>query len=64
MAFGQTQHLGMNLLPPRVLFTDPLGPAWVLSLLKCTDKAINKLTADSRGANIPPTVSSFLTALG
>ena len=33
VAFGQTRQLGMNVLPPRVLFTDPLGPAWVLLLL-------------------------------
>lgn len=33
-AVGQTQRPSTKLLPPRVLFTDPFGPAWVLLLLK------------------------------
>lgn len=48
-ALGQTQPLGTNLLPPWLLFTDPLGPAWMLLVLS---------------AQITPIISSLLIAGG
>lgn len=42
-ALGQTQPLGTNLLPPWLLFTDPLGPAWMLLVLSAQITPISTL---------------------
>lgn len=58
-AFAQIQQPGTNLFPPWVLFTDPLGPAWVLLLLSAqiTPSICTLLIA--KGQTALPALSSF-----
>lgn len=65
-AFGQTRWRGSDLLPPWLLFTDPLGPAWVLLLLSAQITLLTSalLIAEGQSAAFPwpPRKGSFCRA--